>query len=214
MRALLEHLTLPECRIGSDKICAPSMLAGSPPHCGSLGSVLLLGWGLGDLLKTYLGCEESPRFKVTSPPWMSRTRRRCLFNPAIPKDHMHRATTLGKSCGPPQNLAEPRRTLEETPAEASKNPSQRQISSQTLAEGCAPRMVTLWNFKRSANSKFWVRISSGGVRVFHVKGWGPTSSECPRETKTFWRDVVGSCRDILGAPEKFGKKGLCLIFGL
>ena len=35
---------------------------------------------------------------------------------------------LGKSHGPSQNLAEPRRTLEETSAEASKNPSQRPIS--------------------------------------------------------------------------------------
>ena len=45
---------------------------------------------------------------------------------------------LGKSRDHPRNLAEPRRTLEETIAEASKNPSEGQISSESLAEGCAP----------------------------------------------------------------------------
>ena len=39
------------------------------------------------------------------------------------------------------------KTLEETPAEASKNPSERQTSFESLVEGCAPRMVTLWNFR-------------------------------------------------------------------
>ena len=52
---------------------------------------------------------------------------------------------LGKSRGPPQNPAEPRRTLGDTPAE----PPERQIprSTEGLAEGCAPRMVTLRNFR-------------------------------------------------------------------
>ena len=36
-----------------------------------------------------------------------------------------------------QNPREPRRTLGETPAEASKNPSQRKMSSESLAEGSA-----------------------------------------------------------------------------
>ena len=37
------------------------------------------------------------------------------------------------------------------------------------------------------------RISSGGVRVFHVKGLGPNSSVCPSIPKkqTFWRGVSG-----------------------
>ena len=61
--------------------------------------------------------------------------------------------TLRKSRGPPQNRAEPRRALGETPAEPSETqrPPQsplRQISSESLAEGCAPRMVTLLNFRR------------------------------------------------------------------
>ena len=74
--------------------------------------------------------------------------------PTVPEGHKHRVATpenLGKSRGPPQNprrdpaepSQRPRRALGETPAE----PSERQISSESLAEGCAPRMVTLRNFK-------------------------------------------------------------------
>ena len=33
--------------------------------------------------------------------------------------------------------------------------------------------------KRNPNLNFLVRIFSGGVGVFHVKGWGPKSSVCP-----------------------------------
>ena len=33
--------------------------------------------------------------------------------------------------------------------------------------------------KRNPNPNFWVWISSGGMAVFHVKGWGPKSSVCP-----------------------------------
>ena len=59
------------------------------------------------------------------------------------------------------------------------------------------------------NPNFLVRISSGGVGVFHVNGWGPKSSVCPskpRKTKLlggisqdFWRDV-----------EKFEKNKVCV----
>ena len=52
--------------------------------------------------------------------------------------------------------------------------------------------------KRSTNPNFWIRISSVGMGVFHVKGWGPKRSVCPlkpREKKPFlWeipRDVAG-----------------------
>ena len=34
-----------------------------------------------------------------------------------------------------------------------------------------------------------------------------------REIKLFGRDIPGFCWDIPGAPEKFGKKSLCSIFG-
>ena len=42
--------------------------------------------------------------------------------------------------------------------------------------------------KKSANLNFWVRTSSVGVGVFHVKGWGPKSSVCPSKPgkPSFW----------------------------
>ena len=60
--------------------------------------------------------------------------------------------------------------------------------------------------KRNPNPNFWVRISSGGVGVFHVKGWGAKKLDMCLETqeiKLFWRDIPGFCRDIPEAPEKF-----------
>ena len=33
--------------------------------------------------------------------------------------------------------------------------------------------------KKGTNPNIWVRIFSGGVGVFHTKGWGPRSSVCP-----------------------------------
>ena len=48
-------------------------------------------------------------------------------------------------------------------------------------------MCTMWNEsqarERNPNPKFLVRMSSGGVGVFHVKGWGPKSSVCSSETQ-------------------------------
>ena len=68
--------------------------------------------------------------------------------------------------------------------------------------------------ERSPNPNFLVRIFSGGVGVFHVKGWGAKNSGMPFETQgnqIFWRDIPGFCRDI-AVPEKFArKKGLCSI---
>ena len=76
-------------------------------------------------------------------------------DPTVPEGHKHRVSTPGKPqkilrtpAEPPQR---PRRTLRETPAEPSErptqSPSERQISSESLAEGCGPRMVTLRNFR-------------------------------------------------------------------
>ena len=48
-----------------------------------------------------------------------------------------------------------------------------------------------------------------------MNGWGPKSSVCPskhRETKLFWRDIPGFCRDIPRVPEKFEKKKVCVRF--
>ena len=45
--------------------------------------------------------------------------------------------------------------------------------------------------KRNPHPNFWVRISSGGVGVFHVKGWGPKSSACPAKPgkPSFFRGI-------------------------
>ena len=73
------------------------------------------------------------------------------LNPTVPEGHKHRITTPENPRRTPQSPAEPSvippqsplrdpcRALWETPAE----PSERQISSDSLAEGCSPRMVTL-----------------------------------------------------------------------
>ena len=55
--------------------------------------------------------------------------------------------------------------------------------------------------KKNPNLNFWVRIFSGGVGVFHVKGWGPKSSVCPskpRESNFFG----GISRDFAGISRK------------
>ena len=49
---------------------------------------------------------------------------------------------------------------------------------------------------------------SGGVGVFHVKGWGPKSSVCPSKPgkSNFFgaiSHIPGFCRDIPELPEKF-----------
>ena len=65
--------------------------------------------------------------------------------------------------------------------------------------------------KRNPNPNFLVRISSGGVGVCHVKGWGPKSSVCPskpRKTKLFGgisRDFAGIFQ---GRPKSLRKKKL------
>ena len=61
------------------------------------------------------------------------------------------------------------------------------------------------------NLKFLVRIFSGGVGVFHVAERFGTSLET-RETKLFWRDIPGFCRDIPEVPEKFEKTKFVFTF--
>ena len=70
--------------------------------------------------------------------------------------------------------------------------------------------------KRNPNPNFLVRISSGGVRVFHVKGWGPKSSVCPskpRETNLFGGISRGFGRDIPGCPKSLRKRKFVFNFG-
>ena len=64
---------------------------------------------------------------------------------------------------------------------------------------------------RERNPNFLVWMSSSGVGVFHLKGWGPKSSVCPskpRETKLFGEISRDFCWDIPGAHEKFEKNVL------
>ena len=78
---------------------------------------------------------------------------------------------------------------------------------------------TIWTFPEKSGkhpgletprfsfSQFLVRISSGGVGVFHVKGWGPKGSvrpSKPRESKLFGGIFAGISR---GCPKKVRKKG-------
>ena len=72
--------------------------------------------------------------------------------------------------------------------------------------------------KKAPEPNFLVRISSGGVRVFHVKGWGPKSSVSPskrRDTRLFGgisRDVAGISRRHLKSLRKkfvFNSRPLC-----
>ena len=65
--------------------------------------------------------------------------------------------------------------------------------------------------KRSANPNLWVRISSGGVGVFHVKREGEGAKKFGKSLEAqakhiFRRDIPGFGWDIPGAPEKFEKK--------
>ena len=68
--------------------------------------------------------------------------------------------------------------------------------------------------ERITNSNFWVRVSSGGVGVFHVKGWEPNSAVCPskpRENKDFGGISWDFGWDIVGVPEKFEEIRFCSI---
>ena len=65
--------------------------------------------------------------------------------------------------------------------------------------------------KKNPNPDFLVRISSGGVGVFHVKGvgakkFGMSFDSKSRETKLFGGISRDFCRDIPGVPEKFENK--------
>ena len=70
-----------------------------------------------------------------------------FWPPTLPHGHKDRVATLGISCGPPQTPPEPRGDPADPRRDPRREPSERQISSESLAEGCAPRMVTLQNFR-------------------------------------------------------------------
>ena len=69
--------------------------------------------------------------------------------------------------------------------------------------------------RKSINPNFWVRLSSGGVGVFHVNGWGPKSSACPskfRETK-LWAGYPVILAGISRGCLKNVRKSFCAILG-
>ena len=100
----------------------------------------------------------------------------------------------------------------------------RQYRGHSLLEGRAPHMHLIWQLsapksrdalrlrrrffqarKKNPNLNFWVRIFSGGMGVFHVKGWGPKSSVCPskpRESNFFG----GKSRDFAGISRQKARK--------
>ena len=68
--------------------------------------------------------------------------------------------------------------------------------------------------KRSPNLNFLVRIFSGGVGVFHVKGWGPKSSVWPSKPGRS-NFLGGISRDFAGISRKRPKslrKKVCVQF--
>ena len=68
--------------------------------------------------------------------------------------------------------------------------------------------------KRSTNPNLWARVSSGGVGVFHVKGWAKKigMSLETQKTKLFGGRSRDVGRDIPGVPEKLEKKRLVFDF--
>ena len=85
------------------------------------------------------------------------------------------------------------------------------LVSQTSRPRARGRPLFADNLKarrKSPNPNFFVRISSGGVGFFYVKGWGPKRSVCPskpREIKLFGRISRDFAWDVAGVPEKFKK---------
>ena len=94
-----------------------------------------------------------------------------------------RVTSIAR--GTPQSPAEPSKQKNpQSPRETPAEPSERQISSESLAEGCAPWMVTLRNFRNPSlgeNSGF---ISGGASGVSEPRGpWiGPVSESLATES--------------------------------
>ena len=94
------------------------------------------------------------------------------FAPTVPQCHKDRVTIPSENPADPRRAPRrPRRTLEETPAEAPENPLRGkfpQRASQT-PEGCAPRMVTLPNFNvcsrcwRSSDYCKWIAQHPSGA---------------------------------------------------
>ena len=68
--------------------------------------------------------------------------------------------------------------------------------------------------EKSTNPNFWVRIFTGGVGVFHMKGWGQKSSVHP--SKPGRSNFFGGISEILlgypGSVRKVWEKKVCVQF--
>ena len=89
------------------------------------------------------------------------------------------------------------------------------VPNTSVAHRSSLRTKTCWSGKkRNPNPNFLVRISSGRVGVFHVKGWGPKSSVCP--SKPGKSNVFGGIsRDFAGISRRHLKslrKNVCVQF--
>ena len=77
-----------------------------------------------------------------------------LVGPKVPKCHKHRVTTPENPRKISRTPAEPSERTPQNPRRDPAEPSERQLSSESLAEGCAPRMVTLRNFRSWSGALF------------------------------------------------------------
>ena len=105
----------------------------------------------------------------------------------------HRVTTSENLVDPRKALQSPAEPSQRPPAAAFENPSERRISSESLAEGCASRMVTLQNFRIcqgcSCGFIFRKEISSEGdwerkgpseiTQKFRLRNWPISSADFP-----------------------------------
>ena len=71
--------------------------------------------------------------------------------------------------------------------------------------------------KKNTNPNFWVRISSGGVGVFHMKVGGQKVLYVLRIRNpvkpNLWAGYPHFCQDIPGVPETFGKENYVQVLG-
>ena len=63
----------------------------------------------------------------------------------------------------------------------------------------------LWGKKKNTNSNFWVRISSGGVGVFHLKGWRSKNRYVLRITQQCWLKCLKSRTKIAPSCKSLNK---------
>ena len=84
-------------------------------------------------------------------------------------------------------------------------------------EKCEKECGSFQARKRNPNPNYLVRISSGGVGVFHAEGVGAKKFGMSFETQgnqTFWRDIPGFLAGISRRrPKSLRTKSSCSIFG-